>query len=84
MLKIPAGQFMRKDPIGDPFANTQMEQQVTLTCAFFLSDREVSQDVFQRFIDDPDYLFYIQGPPGEVQWPGLQSMGQDRIDTIYR
>jgi formylglycine-generating enzyme required for sulfatase activity/predicted Ser/Thr protein kinase len=49
MLNVQPGQFTRRDgnfPDSKP-------QNVTLTRAFFLSDREVSVDQFQRFIDDP-------------------------------
>ncbi len=49
MVKIPAGSFTRKDKVNDA-----KEQSVTLTRTFYLCDREVSVDEFQRFMDDPD------------------------------
>ncbi len=49
MIRIPAGSFTRKNQE----ANAK-EQTVTLTRAFYLSDREVSVDEFQRFMDDPE------------------------------
>jgi len=57
MVEIPAGSFVRKDTrlhISDP-----VEQTVTLTHAFLLSDREVTQEQFLKFVDDPatDPLF---------------------------
>jgi formylglycine-generating enzyme required for sulfatase activity len=50
MLKIPAGQFTRKDEWAGG-----ADQQVTLTRSFFLSDREVSKAQYERFIEDPEY-----------------------------
>jgi len=47
MLKIPTGQFTRKEEGPDA-----VEQRVTLTRAFYLSAREVSRDLFQRFMNE--------------------------------
>jgi formylglycine-generating enzyme required for sulfatase activity len=50
VLKVQPGQFVRRDessPVSKP-------QKVTLTRPFFLADREVSIDQFQKLIDDPD------------------------------
>jgi formylglycine-generating enzyme required for sulfatase activity len=52
MLKIHPGGFDRVDVEFDVDGNTK--QTVKLTRPFFLADREVSIDQFQKFIDDPD------------------------------
>ncbi len=51
MLRIPAGSFVRRD---ENVANA-IDQKVTLTRSFLLSDREVSRGEFQQMMDDPDY-----------------------------
>ena len=49
MLKIQPGHFVRHDED----AHGAIPQSVTLTREFFLCDREVSVDQFQKFMDDP-------------------------------
>lgn len=51
MLQIQPGSFVRKDPEVEKSVN----QKVTLTRPFFLSDREVTVGQFQQFVDDPKY-----------------------------
>jgi len=51
MLKIPAGTFVRKDDDD----RDAVDQTVTLTRSFLLSDGEVTRAQFQRFMDDPEY-----------------------------
>ena len=51
MLKISDGSFYRKNE--NP--RSEMEQLVTLARPFFLSDREVSVDLMNRFMLDRDY-----------------------------
>jgi formylglycine-generating enzyme required for sulfatase activity len=48
MLKIPSGQFARKDDEQD------IEQRVNLSRSFFLSDHEVSVGLFEKFLDDDE------------------------------
>ena len=62
MLKYQPGQFVRRE---ESQPNLK-PQNVTLTRAFFLSDREISVGQFRQFIDDAGYL------PEEkpVQWGG--------------
>ncbi len=56
MLKIPAGHFVRRDDVRiDDRAKDAIDQTVTLTRSFLLSDREVSRAQFQMFVDDADY-----------------------------
>ena len=47
LLKIPAGSFVRKDAPGGVGA---VDQTVTLTRSFLLSDREVTRRHFQQFV----------------------------------
>ena len=51
MLKIPNGRFVRR---ASSAGNKSIEQTVTLTRSFLLSDSEVTRGQFQQFIDDPD------------------------------
>lgn len=59
MLKVPAGTFVRSDFRPQTFASDGtsheeiVEQRVTLTRSFLLSDRLISRSQFQQFIDDP-------------------------------
>ncbi|HUG69923.1 MAG TPA: SUMF1/EgtB/PvdO family nonheme iron enzyme [Pirellulaceae bacterium] len=58
MLAIPAGSFVRKRKATDPSTSSvlvERDQIVTLTRPFWLSDREVSRDAFQQFMDDSGY-----------------------------
>jgi formylglycine-generating enzyme len=48
MLRIPAGKFFRID---ERWRDAKA-REVTLTCAFFLSDREVSVGLFRQFVDE--------------------------------
>ena len=63
MLKIPAGNFVRKDNY-----DAAMKQTVTLTGSFLLADGEVTRAQFQHFIDDPERPDWEKRvwPP----WPG--------------
>ena len=49
LVRIPAGEFVRRDDDGqgDP-------QTVRISRDFWLSDREVSVDLFLQFVNDPD------------------------------
>ncbi len=51
MLRIPAGSFVRQDSLAGDDA---IDQTVTLTQSFLLSDREVTRSQFQPFMDDPN------------------------------
>jgi formylglycine-generating enzyme required for sulfatase activity len=51
MLRIAEGSFFRRD---EDVRNSQM-QEVRITRPFFLSDREVSVGVFERFMADEKY-----------------------------
>ena len=64
MLRMRAGSFERQDE-DDPTSSTQT---VNLT-EFWLSDREITVDLFQQFIDDDEYE---KKHPGETpdNWQG--------------
>lgn len=64
LIRVPAGTFVRSNP----FAQKKIEQTVTLTQEFWLSDREVSVDLFQEFIADEQYLAEKK-PKGK--WSGV-------------
>jgi formylglycine-generating enzyme required for sulfatase activity/tRNA A-37 threonylcarbamoyl transferase component Bud32 len=51
MLKIPAGSFVHQEQSADrdPFVQT-----VTLSRPFLLSDREVTREQYEQFLNDPD------------------------------
>jgi formylglycine-generating enzyme required for sulfatase activity len=51
MLKIEPGMFVRKDSPGSEF----VEQSVTLSQAYYLSDREITVLQFRQFVNDRDY-----------------------------
>jgi serine/threonine protein kinase/formylglycine-generating enzyme required for sulfatase activity len=54
MLKIPPGTFRMGDP--DEYNNPDRRlHSVSVSRAFCMSDREVSVELFQRFLDDYDY-----------------------------
>jgi formylglycine-generating enzyme required for sulfatase activity len=50
MLKIPAGEFMMGEPDG---SQGRTPHRVTITKPFFMSDREVSVQLFNEFLNDP-------------------------------
>jgi formylglycine-generating enzyme required for sulfatase activity len=60
MIRISAGEFSRMSPIGQP-------ERVQIKGDFWISDREISVDLFHRFIADETYA-------GEkpVEWQGEQ------------
>jgi formylglycine-generating enzyme required for sulfatase activity len=51
MLEVPGGTFM----MGDNQDRDNKPHEVTLTRPFFMCDREVWSDLFQQFINDPNY-----------------------------
>ncbi|HEV3022441.1 MAG TPA: SUMF1/EgtB/PvdO family nonheme iron enzyme, partial [Pirellulales bacterium] len=54
MVEVPAGRFTM-GTAGDGNANQVTAQEVTLTKAHMLADREVTVEQFQRFVDDDDF-----------------------------
>ncbi len=53
LVKIPAGQFRMGSERGR--SNERPPHSVTLTNAFYMSDREVTVALFHRFFEDPNY-----------------------------
>ncbi len=56
MVEVAAGTFTMGTPGGaTQGTNARSAQEVTLTKPFYLGDREVTVEQFQRFVDDADY-----------------------------
>jgi formylglycine-generating enzyme required for sulfatase activity len=51
MLRIPHGTFV----MGDAESDRGQQRSIRLTHDFFICDREISLDLFQRFVDDHSY-----------------------------
>jgi len=70
MVEVTAGKFMMGSP-GEvtQYNNESPAHEVTLTQPFYLADREVTVEQFQRFVDDADYhaAEKPQGWQGAVQ-----------------
>jgi formylglycine-generating enzyme required for sulfatase activity/serine/threonine protein kinase len=64
MVRIPAGKFARPINKDDPRSKKQI---VRITRDFLLSDREVTVELFRRFVDDTKY----EGDK-PFSWPGEQ------------
>jgi serine/threonine protein kinase/formylglycine-generating enzyme required for sulfatase activity len=62
LLRIPSGTFI-KEPEGKA-------RKITISTSFLMCDREVSVDLFRRFVDDADYP--TKERPQQVNWASVR------------
>jgi len=55
LVRIPAGTLTLGRTSADTLHEAHAPHEVTLTCDFWLADREVSVELYQQFLNDPNY-----------------------------